>query len=81
LIFPIVGAMSEFVTEEKPGHWALKKPKIFNPADTIKNAVTQFRSVGSDPMQMGRNAGAYDALRTYPATIVQVMQQMEYDSK
>jgi hypothetical protein len=77
LIFPVLGALSEFVTEVKPDRWALKKPKIFNPADMIKNAVTQFRSVGSDPMQMGRHAGAYDALRTYPATIVQVMAQME----
>lgn len=77
LVFPIIGALSEFVQEVKPGKWELKKPKIFSPADMIKNAVTQFRSVGSDPMQMGRHTGAYDALRTYPATIVQVMRQMQ----
>jgi hypothetical protein len=27
-------------------------------------------------MQMGRNAGAYDALRIYPGTLVEVMRDM-----
>jgi hypothetical protein len=43
----------------------------------IARAVAQFRSIDSDPMQMGRSAGAYDALRIYPATIVEVMQDMK----
>ena len=76
LIFPIMGAMSEFVVERKRGQWTLERPDIFDPADMIKNAVSQFRGLQSDPMQMGRHGGAYDALRTYPATIVQVMRTM-----
>jgi hypothetical protein len=43
----------------------------------IVRAVAQFRSVGSDPMLMGRSASVYDALKIYPSTIVQVMQQIE----
>jgi hypothetical protein len=31
----------------------------------------------SDPMQMGRSAGAYDALRIYPSTLVEVMKDMQ----
>ena len=45
-------------------------------ASTVSRAVAQFRSLNSDPMQMGRSAGAYDALRIYPATIVEVMKDI-----
>jgi hypothetical protein len=46
---------------------------FFEPDKVITQAVGQFRSVSSDPMQMGRSPGAYDALRIYPATLVTVM--------
>ena len=72
MIFPIVGAMSEFVVEEG-GHWKVLKPKHFKPSEMVARAVAQFRSVDSDPMQMGRSPGVYDALRIYPRTIVEVM--------
>jgi hypothetical protein len=77
LVFPIVGAMSEFVQEALPGKWAITKPTLFKPAEMITRAVGQFRGVDSDPMLMGRSAGAYDALRIYPATIVEVMADMK----
>ena len=77
LVFPIVGAMSEFVQEVSPGKWAIVKPSLFKPAEMITRAVGQFRGVDSDPMLMGRSAGAYDALRIYPATIVEVMADMK----
>ena len=77
LIFPIMGAMSEFVTETSPGHWTISKPPSFKPAVMIAQAVAQFRGVASDPMQMGRNANAYDALRIYPATLIEVMRDVE----
>ncbi len=77
LVFPVVGAMSEFVGEKSPGCWAMSKPSLFKPGEMIARAVTQFRGADSDPMQMGRSAGAYDALRIYPATIVEVMQDMK----
>lgn len=75
LVFPIVGAMSAFV-EKKKGNWMINKPKLFEPGEMIERAVAQFRAVNSDPMQMGRSAGAYDALRIYPSTIVKVMHDM-----
>ena len=76
LVFPIVGAMSEFVQEITPGNWVISKPSLFKPGEMIARAVAQFRSVDSDPMLMGRSAGVYDALRIYPATIVEVMADM-----
>jgi hypothetical protein len=77
LVFPILGAIGEFVQEKSPGNWAISKPGIFKPGEMIARAVAQFRAVGSDPMQMGRSAGAYDALRIYPRTLVEVMRDMK----
>lgn len=76
LIFPILGAVSEFVTQTSPGHWTIDKPRLFKPAEMISKAADQFRNVDSDPMQMGRNAGVYDALRIYPGTIAEVIREM-----
>jgi hypothetical protein len=77
LVYPIVGAMSEFVEETAPGRWEIKKPATFMPSRTIAQAVTQFRNMNSDPMQMGRSAGAYDALRIYPQTLVEVVEDVK----
>jgi hypothetical protein len=77
LVFPIVGAMSEFVEEKTPSKWVITKPEIFEAQEMISSAVAQFRAVESDPMQMGRSAGAYDALRIYPSTLVKVMRDMK----
>jgi hypothetical protein len=76
LVFPILGAMSEFVEEHAPGIWSISKPSLFKSGEMIARAVAQFRSVDSDPMQMGRSSGAYDALRIYPSTLVAVMRDM-----
>lgn len=81
LVFPILGAMSEFVEEKSPGHWVISKPPFFKPQEMISRAVAQFRSLHSDPMQMGRSAGAYDALRTYPATLVEVMRDIQKEKR
>ncbi|MGC2301391.1 MAG: AIPR family protein [Acidobacteriaceae bacterium] len=77
IIFPIVGAMSEFVARDSSEKWKIAKPKLFKPQEMIARAVKQFRSVDSDPMQMGRSPGVYDALRIYPSTIVDVMREMK----
>jgi AIPR protein len=81
LVFPIVGAMSEFVEEKSPYKWKISKPGLFKPGEMITRAVAQFRGLDSDPMQMGRSAGAYDALRIYPSTIVEVMRDMKKSEK
>ena len=80
LVFPIIGAISEFVREVKPSKWAIVTPELFRPNDMILRAVQQFRSVDSDPMQMGRSPGVYDALRISPSTIVEVMKDMKSKS-
>ena len=77
LVFPILGAMSEFIVEKSPDKWAISKPSLFKSSEMIGRAVAQFRGVDSDPMQMGRFAGAYDALRIYPSTLVEVMRDMK----
>jgi hypothetical protein len=77
IVFPILGAMSEFVTKDSSDKWKIQKPSLFKPQEMVTRAVRQFRSAESDPMQMGRSAGVYDALRIYPSTIVEVMQDMK----
>jgi hypothetical protein len=73
IMFPLIGALSAFVVEHKPGKWKLEKPRIFKPAELVARTVTQFRAHNSDPMWMGRSAAAYEALRTYTETIVAVL--------
>ena len=77
LIFPIIGAMSEFVREVSENKWVIEKPSLFKESEMITRAVNQFRALDSDPMAMGRAAGAYDAVRIYPATIIEVMRDMK----
>jgi hypothetical protein len=77
LVFPILGAISAFVMEIEPGRWEIRKPPTFRDSELIAKAVAQFRAHDSDPMQMGRSAGAYDAVRIYPATIIEVMRDMQ----
>lgn len=72
LLYPIIGAMNEFVVKAQSG-WTIIKPDLFNPEEMIFRAVEQFRAHDSDPMAMGRSAAAYDALRIYPRTLMQVI--------
>jgi len=76
LIFPIMSAMSEFVERTSAGKWQITKPKLFKPNELIAKTISQFRSVNSDPMLMGRSGQAYEAVRIYPKTIVEVMRDM-----
>lgn len=81
LVFPILGAMSEFVVEVDEGRWEIRRPPLFRPKEMIQRAVAQFRSMDGDPMQMGRHGGVYDALRIYPATIIEVMKDMQVQTQ
>jgi hypothetical protein len=76
ILFPIIGSMSEFV-EEHDGEWELVIPEVFEDQEMINLAAKQFRSLQTDPMQMGRTIGAYDALRTYPHTVVTVLRNVK----
>lgn len=76
LVFPIMKAMSAFVDTDGESRWQLKKPSLFKPDDMIKRAVAQFRAHDSNPMLMGRRESAYEALLTYPETIMEVMRNV-----
>jgi len=78
IIFPLMGAMSEFASKAT-GKWRVAKPKRFKEEEMILKAVNQFRSHNSDPMLMGRSEAAYDALRIYPQTLVEVLRDIEAD--
>jgi hypothetical protein len=72
--------MSEFVSNDAKGRWFISKPKRFKPDEMVKRAVAQFRAHDSDPMAMGRSDGAYDALRIYPQTLIEVMREIEEEA-
>ena len=76
ILFPLMGALSEFAAKDRAGHWRLKMPSRFKEDETVKRAVNQFRAHNSDPMQMGRAEAAYDALRIYPQTLVEVLRDI-----
>jgi hypothetical protein len=80
LVFPLLGAMAEFVTLNSEDKWRIKKPTRFKATEMVRRAVAQFRAHSSDPMAMGRSEAAYDALRIYPQTLVEVMREMEEEA-
>ena len=73
VLFPIMGAMSVFVVKDKKGKWHIQKPKIFKEEEMIRRAANQFHGHESNPILMGRSEAAYDALRIYPQTLVDVL--------
>lgn len=77
ILFPLMGAMSEFAVEDEHGRWKLDKPVQFKDEEMVRRAVNQFRAHASDPMAMGRSEAAYDALRIYPQTLVDVLRGIE----
>lgn len=79
IVFPVMKAMAAFVQQDDDANWELKKPSLFKPDDMIRRAVAQFRAHDSNPMDMGRSESAYEALLTYPETIVEVMKSANAD--
>jgi hypothetical protein len=62
----MVAALSLFVHRED-GRWILSKPSVFKDEDLVEAAVEQFREgCNSDPVIMGRSAGAYQSLMFVP---------------
>lgn len=78
VIFPIMGAMSAFVRKDPSADtWTIDKPNdLFRDEEMVERAVAQFRAHDSDPMAMGRSEGAYDALRIYPNTLIEVLRNI-----
>src|SRR5262249_45574069 len=75
LIFPLMGALSEFAVQKRSG-WRLEKPARFRESEMIRRTVNQFRAHQSNPLLMGRSEAAYDALRIYPQTLVEVLRDV-----
>lgn len=76
ILFPLLGAQSEFAFKDGGGQWSLKKPNRFREEEMVMRTVNQFRAHNSDPMLMGRSEAAYDALRIYPQTLVEVLREL-----
>jgi hypothetical protein len=76
ILFPLMGAISEFCTQDKKGHWRIAKPARFKEGEMVQRAVNQFRAHNSDPILMGRSEAAYDALRIYPQTLMEVLRDI-----
>jgi hypothetical protein len=81
ILFPLMGAMSEFCTKDNKGRWRIIKPARFKEDEMVRRAVNQFRAHGSDPILMGRSEAAYDALRIYPQTLVEVLRDMAAETR
>src|SRR5206468_2308224 len=62
ILFPLMGAMSEFCVRDRKGRWRIDKPSRFKEGEMVRRAVNQFRAHNSDPILMGRSEAAYDAL-------------------
>jgi hypothetical protein len=77
ILFPLMGALSEFAAKDAKGRWRIEAPRRFKEEELIRRAVNQFRAYNSDPLLMGRSEAAYDALRIYPRTLVEVLRDME----
>ncbi|MEL6915937.1 MAG: AIPR family protein [Pseudomonadota bacterium] len=61
VVFPVLSAMRHFVVR-KDGTWRLQKPEIFDEDELVDAALEQWRAHDTNPMDLGRSAGAYSAL-------------------
>ena len=73
ILYPLLSGLSPFVVQDPLDGWVIRKPDLFQEPEMIRRAVAQFRAHNSDPMAMGRSEGAYDAMRIYPETLVEVL--------
>lgn len=62
IVFPILSALSRFVTTNKAGRWRIVYPKVFADEDMLIAARRQLSQCGGRPMLMGRSGAAYEAL-------------------
>ena len=76
IMYPLMSSMSEFVTKDDTGNWQLKKPKQFKSAQMIEKTVIEFRNNDSKPMLMGRSPSAYSTVRTYPETLMELLEDL-----
>jgi len=73
---PADGGDERVLHQGQKGRWCIQKPARFKEDEMVLRAVNQFRAHKSDPILMGRSEGAYDALRIYPQTLVEVLRDI-----
>jgi hypothetical protein len=73
VLFPILSAMSHFVTYNKTKKcWELDVPDIFDAEEMIEAARDQLSSHQGSPMLMGRDASVYDTLGLLPKMVLRL---------
>ncbi|MCO6050618.1 AIPR family protein [Mesorhizobium sp. RP14(2022)] len=64
VIFPIIAAMSAFVTQNDEGRWIVRTPKMFNDAEMISAAKQAYMNIADhNPQTMGKNRACYATLQ------------------
>src|SRR5262249_9689385 len=62
IVFPIIGALSAFVTEGKRA-WELKVPDVFEESELIDAAAQAYMDIAShNPQTMGKSKACYSTL-------------------
>lgn len=61
ILFPILSSLRHFVAQ-KNGKFQLEKPELFEQSELVEAALEQWRALDTNPMFLGRSAGAYSAL-------------------
>ena len=75
MVFPILSSLKHFVVK-KDGKWALEKPDIFEESELVDAALEQWRASDTNPMNLGRSAGAYSALNFVTRTAKRAADRM-----
>jgi hypothetical protein len=77
VIFPILSAMSLFVTKDaKSGRFGLSVPSFFDEGEMVLAARDQLTGHKGDPMMMGRNPAAYEALGTLARVVLRFAERV-----
>lgn len=77
IIFPILGAMSEFVRKGTNGRWTIEVPNIFEDEAMIDAAREQLSDNDGNPMLMARTPGVYSALALIPKGYKRMLEHRE----
>lgn len=76
MVFPILSSLRHFAVQ-KDGKWQLEKPDIFEESELVDAALEQWRASDTNPMYLGRSAGAYSALNFVTRTAKRAADRMQ----
>ena len=79
VIFPILSAMSLFVRKDaSTPKYHMEVPAVFEEKDIIEAARDQLSAHDGNPMDMGRNAGVYEAMIMLTRIVLRVSDRMSH---